>query len=861
MKVLSATLILALFASLPLTAESLTFSGSWGPQGITVVEEGPEALLLNFSMTRLGLETVVINGNEMTALSLPGVFLGGTPGAPDLPGMGRFFALPQGAEARLEIIKMRTERLMIDREIAPAAQIPLEWDKKTVFQRDMAIYDTDAFYPASPIRLSKPGNIRGVDTTIVSLTPFQYNPATGELLVHRDISLRIVFAGGNGRFGEDRLRSPHFDHIYKSHLINFASLPEIKTAIDRQNVGGNNGQTSGGNNRQTGGGKGSRLNGADYVIIVPDDPDFQAEAERLRDFRSRQGIMTEIYSKNVIGNTDVEFKDWIHNAVKTWPFPPVAVLLFGDAGTGQRELPIAMWNSTYTDNIYADVFGNDSLPDLIMARMTARTATEAQIMVDKVIDYESAPPTDPNFYANPMIAAGWQTDRWYVMCAEIVSGYFDLVQGKTTSREYALHSGIPGNFWSTNPNTAMLLDYFGPTGLGYIPATPAHLTDWGGNSTRINNDLNSGAFLAYHRDHGGNTNWVTPSYRTSDFPGLQNTHTPFCWSINCLSGSFHESSPCFAEAIHRLEKGMVGIVAATAVSYSFVNDTYVFGMMDALFPDFDPVYGGPPTAQEAPLQPGLAYLSGKYYLEASAWPSNPDKKEITYHLYHDHCDAFFALCSEVPSEFTVSHNNTLSPGAVSFTITADPGADICLTVDGPGGAPTIIGRGITVAGATTIPIMPQTGRKAVTVTLTKRNYRRHESKVYLHGPGSFTPYGNGLTGSGGLVPDLNGSGVPYMNEPFAVDITNGLGGAPGQVLVGASATVFPFMGGNLLVYPILASIPVTLNGSPGTPGAGSLSIPSTLALAGRSIYIQALLTDSAAPMGVSMSNGLEIQFP
>ncbi len=846
MKILPVTLFLALFASLPLTAESLTFSDSWGPRGITVVEEGPEGLLLNFSMTHLGLETVVINGKEMTALSLPGVFLSGTPGAPDLPGMGRFFAMPQGARARFEIVKMRTERLVIDKKIALAAQIPLEWDNKTTFHRDLEIYGTNAFYPASPVRLSKPGNIRGVDTTIVGITPFQYNPATGELLVHRDISLRIVFAGGSGQFGEDRLRNPHFDHIYRSHLINFSSLPKIKPALGHQN---------------TGGGKGSRVAGAEYVIIVPDDPDFQAEAERLRDFRSRQGIMTEIYPKSLIGNTDIEFKDWIHNAVKTWSPAPVAVLLFGDAGTGQRELPIAIWNSTYTDNIYADVFGNDSLPDLIMARMTARTAAEAQNMVNKVISYESAPPTDPNFYANPMIAAGWQTDRWYVMCTEIVSGYFDLLQGKTTNREYALHSGTPGTFWSTNPNTSMLLDYFGPTGLGYIPATPGHLTDWGGNATRINDDLNAGAFLAYHRDHGGNTNWVTPSYRTSDFAGLQNTHTPFCWSINCLSGSFQESTACFAESIHRMEKGMVGIIAATAVSFSFVNDTYVFGMMDALFPDFDPLYGGPPVAIETPLQPGLAYLSGKYYLEASAWPSNPNEKEITYHLYHDHCDAFFALSSEVPSEFTVSHDSTLSPGAGSFSITADPGADICLTVDGPGGAPAIIGRGKTIAGITTIPIMPQTRRKAVTVTLTKRNYRRHESKAYVHGPGSYVPFGSGLAGSGGLVPDLNGSGVPYMNEPFAVEITNGLGGAPGQVLVGASATVFPFMGGDLLVYPILLSIPVTLDGSPGTPGAGSLSIPSTLALAGRSLYIQAFFTDSAAPMGVSMSKGLEIQFP
>ena len=64
-------------------------------------------------------------------------------------------------------------------------------------------------------------------------------------------------------------------------------------------------------------------------------------------------------------------------------------------------------------------------------------------------------------------------------------------------------SGNPGGgIWSTATNTSTILNVFGENGLGYIPNNPGYLTDWGGNATRINNAINSGAFLLQHRDHG-----------------------------------------------------------------------------------------------------------------------------------------------------------------------------------------------------------------------------------------------------------------------------------------------------------------------------------------------------------------------
>ena len=33
-------------------------------------------------------------------------------------------------------------------------------------------------------------------------------------------------------------------------------------------------------------------------------------------------------------------------------------------------------------------------------------------MIGKMLAYERQPPTDPGFYAHPIMAGGWQTERW-----------------------------------------------------------------------------------------------------------------------------------------------------------------------------------------------------------------------------------------------------------------------------------------------------------------------------------------------------------------------------------------------------------------------------------------------------------------
>jgi len=126
--------------------------------------------------------------------------------------------------------------------------------------------------------------------------------------------------------------------------------------------------------------------------------------------------------------------------------------------------------------------------------------------------------------------------------------------------------------------------------------------------------------------------------------------------------------------------------------------------------------------------------------------------------------------------------------------------------------------------------------------------------------GSFTPYGTGTAGSGGIVPELRGLFSPCAGAAVGLELTGFLGNSFGSLAWGLGATDLPFKGARLLVSigPPGGLIPLPYPGA--GPGGGALrqpfTLPDTPAIAGLDFYLQGLAADPGAPGGVSASNGL-----
>jgi hypothetical protein len=268
--------------------------------------------------------------------------------------------------------------------------------------------------------------------------------------------------------------------------------------------------------------------------------------------------------------------------------------------------------------------------------------------------------------------------------------------------------------------------------------------------------INAGCFMLQHRDHGSETGWGEPSFHSNNISSLTNTDLTFIWSINCLTGKYNLGGECFAETFHRYtyqdeNSGCNGIVAASEVSYSFVNDTYVWGAYDNMWPGFLPQYGTNPEYRG--ILPAFANAAGKIFLWQSNWPANPDNKEVTVNLFHLHGGAFMTVYSEMPQELTVIHNNVLLGGIDYFTVTADTAALIGLTLNGE-----LIGSAIATGEPLDIPVPAQTPGSQILVTITKQNYFRYEQTIEVVSPD--IPY---VVHKSHIINDETGNGNGVMD--------------------------------------------------------------------------------------------------
>ena len=717
--------VLALTANLTM-AQTYTYPVK-GKQGFTIPEKTRDGMSISYQLGQFSMNQLNYRGEEMSEISISGIVLPNIAGSPNLPTESRMMAIPNGAKASLEILRYETE-LIHNVNIAPALRIQAENEEPDMnYTKDMKVYSKNAYYPENPFVLGE-SYIRGVNTITVAITPFQYNPVTKDLLVYTNIELSVSYEGGDGHFGEDRLRSPYWDPILAAELMNYDQLPVIDYEGRMQQWLRDGAE------------------GAEYLIITPNNDDWAAYAQQLKEFRTKQGILTEVYRLDEMpaSNTNA-MKEWFHNAYHNWEIAPVAVCLFGDHNTNMSQgIPAETTDHPYngsciTDNFYSDAEGGDNLPDMVFSRLVARDASELPIFVSKQIDYETTPNTDASFYHSPVTALGWQTERWFQLCSEVFGGYMRN-HGYDPQRINCIYDGTPGSIWSTAQNSEMPINYFGPSGTNYIPASPEEMGGWtGGSPEQVVDAVNNGTFWVQHRDHGLDEGWGEPAVRNNHIDQMNNVgKLPFVMSINCQTGMFNYTGSdgnCFTEKWMRRTSngqnaGAVGVLSPTEVSYSFVNDAFVWGVYDLFDGDFMPTYGPfqPAGPQTGNWRPAFGNVAGKYFLAQSSWPYNENSKDITYTMFTAHCDAFLRIFTQVPETITVNHQNVQLAGLNIFQITAPEGTTIALT-KGEGENLEIVAVATGTGTVQSIEITPQVPPTVLRLTITGQNYLRYEANI------------------------------------------------------------------------------------------------------------------------------------
>jgi hypothetical protein len=282
--------------------------------------------------------------------------------------------------------------------------------------------------------------------------------------------------------------------------------------------------------------------GADVVIIS--HADFISSLSPLQRLRQDQGHtvatvnVQDLYDEfNFGAKNPYALKRFLRTAKAHWSLKPHFVLLVGDAtfdprnylGVGDDDfVPTYLIDTqlleTASDDWFAD-FDHDGVPDMAVGRLPVRTASNASMLANRIVNYETS---SSGAWTNQVLLVAGTDDA-----GDPFTSYTSTVQAL-----------IP------NTQTVALISQ------GDDPNAHSNLIT----------ALNAGQSLVNFAGHGSNEVWASDLLSSSDVAALTNgSQTPFLISMTCLNGYFQDVyTVSLAKAIMLAPSG--GAVATWASS-------------------------------------------------------------------------------------------------------------------------------------------------------------------------------------------------------------------------------------------------------------------------------------------------------
>jgi hypothetical protein len=329
-------------------------------------------------------------------------------------------------------------------------------------------------------------------------------------------------------------------------------------------------------------------NSADYIIITPRT--FISSANRLAEFRSNnlKGILNprikiiyvdDIFDEFSDGLLDPQaLKSFVQYAFENWEAPaPYYIALLGDMSSDYRKIfetsrdnfipSIPYHSQTYgqapSDNSIVTVSGNDLIPDLAIGRISCESVDEADILIDKIINYPAN--IDKNWKQNVLLLSSG-------ISAE------DENQFKFNDRNMVLENNflIPAGIKSSK-----VFRY--PNKTEYLP--------FQGEGPEIRNEINNGAVIVNYYGHGGGYQWDLV-FTNDDIVALENGQKlPFVVSVTCYTAHY-DNQEIFGEIFNSIEgKGSIAFFGSSGVTFWPTTAIFNQDMFTDLFNNRDYVIG------------------------------------------------------------------------------------------------------------------------------------------------------------------------------------------------------------------------------------------------------------------------------
>jgi hypothetical protein len=380
----------------------------------------------------------------------------GLPGEPTLPVRQVHIAIPAGHQAlTITVRPVESRELPGSYHILPG-QPPRPLDNlphPPLVEPDAKIYASSALYPAELGRLVRQIDLAGQQMAVVSVSPLQVVPATGQLILHRELEITVQTRPGRvsreryARFTERQRR------VYGDMITKMVVNPE-DIVLDPP---------------RTAASKSLPTGQFDHVIITSSG--LAGYFDDLVEWHNRRGlrdtvVTTDWINANYTGDDTTRVRNFIIDAHSTWG--AMYFLLGGEENVipfcyRQYVTEPPYPETPPSDTWYAD-YDDDWTWEVFVGRISAAYALEFNRIIPKILKYEQDPPLDD-----------------YILEALFIGMDYDATMfGEDMKEEVALD--VPGRF-----NINKVYD--------------SHITH---HLNAIIAHLNDGMHLVNHADH---CNW------------------------------------------------------------------------------------------------------------------------------------------------------------------------------------------------------------------------------------------------------------------------------------------------------------------------------------------------------------------
>lgn len=615
-----------------------TVDGIIDEMPVRTVEQDNSGITVTYNFSKVGLvEDPLYPGSILW--SIPGFSHCEESGKPSLPMRGDIVNVPGNSNPRVYIINSNYVEYTGS---AGPARPPLSDDNYEGYSTANVkpIDNYNGYFPDKPVELGSEYVYRGNDFVSVKVCPMQYSVSTGKIRIYKTLKYRVDF--NTSPLSDDDVSAGSKSYISKSDymLANMAINPDITTEIS-----------------------GPIEDTLGYLIITT--PEFLNAANRLAEWKKTTGYNTYILCRS--GWTSETIKSEIRNVYNSNP-SVYSITILGDHSHVPAE-QLNILRSFFSDFNYGCVTeGEHLVPDLLRGRISVSTPKEADIVISKIIDYESGM-SDTQFYDKGLHCAYFQdynldgyADRRFAQTSEEILSFM-TEKGKDITRVYTTESYVTPSHWNDDrfANGEEIPSYL-----------KKPMFKWDGKASDISAAINDGVGYVLHRDHGSQTSWEHPEFTVSDIKSLSNGRKlPVVFSLNCQTGMLSSSVVSFAETFLRHDKGgCSGIIAATHTSYSGYNDEFAIEMFNSMYPEspMNPQFGNSSTPSGNNntanaifklgqiMDQGLSKIGNRYSIDSGL------TGRYTRRLFHCFGDPTMYIFMEKPGIFSnvnVSRSNNV----------------------------------------------------------------------------------------------------------------------------------------------------------------------------------------------------------